>query len=273
MPTRGLHNRRGSIPARAGEPLSIDERRGSMRVYPRTGGGTNRPLTDGSDYVGLSPHGRGNPAAWTTADLTFGSIPARAGEPLGRGIISTWSKVYPRTGGGTTTTVSLMATGPGLSPHGRGNQNRDEVPGSALGSIPARAGEPPALAHSSRPNQVYPRTGGGTVPMGMSNREAEGLSPHGRGNRRPMVARANLEGSIPARAGEPQASRLVWRQNEVYPRTGGGTDKAGSGVVTSWGLSPHGRGNHGTSSCGSGSRRSIPARAGEPMVSRNPPAG
>ena len=92
----------------------------------------------------------------------------------------TW--VYPRTGGGTGGSGALTVTPDrrrGLSPHGRGNPACaipcDELPGP--GSIPARAGEPPATKRSREPgvygggtselldltDRVYPRTGGGTT--------------------------------------------------------------------------------------------------------------
>ena len=53
-----------------------------------------------------------------------------------------WGKVYPRTGGGTAYVDGIALQVKGLSPHGRGNQQRVLVQRDAEGSIPARAGEP-----------------------------------------------------------------------------------------------------------------------------------
>ena len=147
---RGQEGRHGSIPARAGEPL-----RSNLNHAPRSG-----------------------------------SIPARAGEPWvtpPRVIVRT---VYPRTCGGTPSRSRWRLMGPGLSPHVRGNLCHASAIPSAIGSIPARAGEP-CLSRRKRTlaTAVYPRTCGGT------------FSPHqwlcDLGSR-----------SIPARAGEPAAKHL-----------------------------------------------------------------
>ena len=71
----------GSIPARAGEPPTRLLRSGSLPVYPRASGGTDRvPLVLGANY-GLSPRERGNPLRPDRDVLRHRSIPARAGEP------------------------------------------------------------------------------------------------------------------------------------------------------------------------------------------------
>ena len=189
--------RRGSIPARAGEPRSCRDLVGrpglsphgrgnrprADGVYPRTGGGTSRQgkvSIEGlsraawvaAGLKGLSPHGRGNHSARVRPHGDRGSIPARAGEPgttaaRRRGLsphqprrLAPSERVYPRTGGGT------------------GGDDRGSPPQRHPGSIPARAGEP--------------RSG----------------------------ASVNEDGSIPARAGEPHCTAAIRR---VYPRTGGGT--------------------------------------------------
>ena len=51
----------------------------------------------------LSPHGRGNLRRGRSARRMAGSIPARAGEPPTAGPASPSTRVYPRTGGGTST--------------------------------------------------------------------------------------------------------------------------------------------------------------------------
>ena len=74
----------GSIPAWAGETLLYVQRNDNSRVYPRVGGGNigaalRRPL-DG----GLSPRGRGKRAPFQRQRTRAGSIPAWAGETIGR---------------------------------------------------------------------------------------------------------------------------------------------------------------------------------------------
>ena len=253
-----------SIPARAGEPVAAQERGVVGGVYPRTGGGTGDeggqspsipgvyPRTGGGtascelgagDWMGLSPHGRGNLIADCRKLLDRGSIPARAGEPslsrLGRP--ATW--VYPRTGGGTAAGTTSILDAPGVYPRtGGGTVRESDLADAGEGSIPARAGEPGKDRWNEVAEGVYPRTGGGTSSSVCLSRRGWGLSPHGRGNRisrrsfakcprvyprtgggttPPRGPRIGDMGSIPARAGEPGPTRDL--PGGVYPRTGGGT--------------------------------------------------
>ena len=93
-----------------------------------------------------------------------------------------------------------------------------------------------------------------------------GLSPHLRGNQRLGVCSPASDGSIPALAGEPDATlstlRLLW----VYPRTCGGTLSELAPMAARQGLSPHLRGNRIWRPYTSSKRRSIPALAGEPRA-------
>ena len=110
-----------SIPARAGETTIHPYYGYTDAVYPRTGGGNDRPLRPVLQRLCLSPHGRGK-----LDDLRGNrhrplSIPARAGETGAscgeRGLPA----VYPRTGGG--------------------NGNPGTAGKYPAVSIPARAGE------------------------------------------------------------------------------------------------------------------------------------
>ena len=133
---------RGSIPARAGEPGACARTRSPRRVYPRTCGGTIKVSSNPGDVVGLSPHVRGN-LAQEIPDLVLGrSIPARAGEPPAHAAQSPGTGVYPRTCGGTFGDRRQTCWWTGLSPHVRGNLLQGQVHIYAIGSIPARAGEP-----------------------------------------------------------------------------------------------------------------------------------
>ena len=71
----------GSIPARAGEPISLRSSAPPKWVYPRACGGTVFLLTKSARYFGLSPRVRGNPYSAPQRQARKGSIPARAGEP------------------------------------------------------------------------------------------------------------------------------------------------------------------------------------------------
>ena len=153
-------------------------------------------------------------------------------------------RVYPRTCGGTWAPRMGVLTGPGLSPHVRGNPNPIEARLMAPGSIPARAGEPAELRTTRPPGRVYPRTCGGTL-------GGPWVLCHG-------------PGSIPARAGEPRRPAPGQPRTRVYPRTCGGTGYGAIKRAFALGLSPHVRGNHVPLNPALIPQGSIPARAGEP---------
>ena len=130
--------------------------------------------------------------------------------------------------------------------------------------IPARAGEPSASSASCRCDWAYPRAGGGTAVNRCRAIHSRGLSPRGRGNRKPRDVRGGVGGPIPARAGEPLTRSIGRWVTRAYPRAGGGTIGRMGLPVEITGLSPRGRGNRGDTAGGVGPAGPIPARAGEP---------
>ncbi len=112
--------------------------------------------------------------------------------------------------------------------------------------------------------------GGGTQNARMVRRNAQGLSPRGRGNLLNAERRRRRIGSIPAWAGEPPGGPEPGLAFAVYPRVGGGTRQAFVAAGGQSGLSPRGRGNRPTGSASPRNRRSIPAWAGEPRLSKDP---
>ena len=92
---------KGSIPARAGEPGAVTQQTLSEWVYPRSRGGTNISGIGTLSGHGLSPLARGNLYVGQSAGMNFGSIPARAGEPLAITVADRPLRVYPRSRGGT----------------------------------------------------------------------------------------------------------------------------------------------------------------------------
>ena len=71
---------RRSIPAWAGETGHIRPARRRWQVYPRVGGGNRRSRWSIGSLPGLSPRGRGKPAAGPALEEDERSIPAWAGE-------------------------------------------------------------------------------------------------------------------------------------------------------------------------------------------------
>ena len=112
----------GSIPAWAGEPPLAYSSTHAARVYPRVGGGTLMDVFAGPWNRGLSPRGRGNRLRLGCERAGMGSIPAWAGEPCWRRSPCSDSRVYPRVGGGTISSVAPLPRASGLSPRGRGNR-------------------------------------------------------------------------------------------------------------------------------------------------------
>ena len=193
----------GSIPARAGEPAGTGSNRQWKRVYPRACGGTTSRLAIIMARSGLSPRVRGNHLPVGDHHGAVRSIPARAGEPP-PGWRSSWrGPVYPRACGGTRNLLRRSRRWLGLSPRVRGNRPGHRLRRHRHGSIPARAGEPVVLQPRPDHGWVYPRACGGTPMIRCHPTSVRGLSPRVRGNR-PHRPRAQLrQGSIPARAGEP----------------------------------------------------------------------
>ena len=91
----------GSIPARAGEPHQQRQNLAFATVYPRACGGTDDIMALPIADIGLSPRVRGNHPAGVRQVRLYGSIPARAGEPLGLSAADAKRRVYPRACGGT----------------------------------------------------------------------------------------------------------------------------------------------------------------------------
>ena len=202
LPLR-MEERRGSIPACAGEPAFRRAARQSQKVYPRVCGGTGRRRRLTWKKRGLSPRVRGNPMGIMAARERRGSIPACAGEPRKPGPPTRGARVYPRVCGGTRPSGVPAKSGEGLSPRVRGN--RRTVPRRRLppGSIPACAGEPQLNAGLSVVQVVYPRVCGGTTSVSGSGGMKSGLSPRVRGNRHGSTPSRPCQRSIPACAGEP----------------------------------------------------------------------
>ena len=213
---------------------------------------------------GLSPRVRGNRISVSGSADSSGSIPACAGEPPAFRLLPPLGRVYPRVCGGTFVRPAGRARAEGLSPRVRGNPDSILPGGIVSGSIPACAGEPPPLPRSARGRGVYPRVCGGT---GFGRGIAQGhtgLSPRVRGNQIAAARPEQLEGSIPACAGEPTPGVSGERSKRVYPRVCGGTVCGKAHLPGAEGLSPRVRGNLLRPVSGGHWRGSIPACAGEP---------
>ena len=138
--------RRGSIPACAGEPAGCCPLSARKPVYPRVCGGTGAGDYTSGVARGLSPRVRGNPYSSILARKLPRSIPACAGEPGRRNPPEGKLRVYPRVCGGTAKSFARGQLRRGLSPRVRGNRRRRRRTTPRRGSIPACAGEPSTIS-------------------------------------------------------------------------------------------------------------------------------
>ena len=236
-----------------------------MRVYPRVCGGTFPLIHRYHGTTGLSPRVRGNLYRVRRSRPISRSIPACAGEPPGACPGFALEAVYPRVCGGTESVTAGAIGDAGLSPRVRGNRSEEVVRDIDPGSIPACAGEPSPYDGDGEFHAVYPRVCGGTGLRSLQPRDAGGLSPRVRGNRRSRRHDSRRAGSIPACAGEPAAARGSRRSGRVYPRVCGGTVSSSIVSASASGLSPRVRGNQLERGEANANGGSIPACAGEPV--------
>ena len=141
-PMRSAPDKRGSIPACAGEPVASAGIFNGATVYPRVCGGTIRMAMGERRDRGLSPRVRGNLPPYGLASVLDRSIPACAGEPMQCADVGAYRGVYPRVCGGTIFNDLDQRVMNGLSPRVRGNHRLSWPAAIGGGSIPACAGEP-----------------------------------------------------------------------------------------------------------------------------------
>ena len=213
------------------------------QVYPRVCGGTRNHHCYLRFGMGLSPRMRGNRTMRRARLCRTRSIPAYAGEPGSSAVPTPPSTVYPRVCGGTRRSGFPSRPARGLSPRMRGNPMQCEDGGFIGRSIPAYAGEPTLWHGYSHSSRVYPRVCGGTNCRRTGCPVDMGLSPRMRGNHSQQSGEPVAVGSIPAYAGEPDASVCGCPQNRVYPRVCGGTAHQSGNAGAGRGLSPRMRGN------------------------------
>ena len=184
--------------------------RESYGLSPRVRGNRANTLdvqTPAESY-GSIPARTGEPGIrrWTRFTGPLWSIPARTGEPASYALSMLSCRVYPRAYGGTRQSARSFGRPSGLSPRVRGNLIWARVRRSWARSIPARTGEPHLGACAAILGQVYP--------------------PRVRGNHRVIPFEYAVGRSIPARTGEPILPFGVRLYVKVYPRAYGGTGAA-----------------------------------------------
>ena len=97
----------------------------------------------------------------------------------------------------------MVPSNSGLSPRTRGSHRRRRERETQGGSIPAHAGEPHRSKTGNLSAVVYPRARGGAMPWSLYVAAIAGLSPRTRGSHLRDLIQREVQGSIPAHAGEP----------------------------------------------------------------------
>ena len=111
--------------------------------YPCAGGAIVSGLTVPFAGLGLSPRGRGNPDKPYGGAKKPGSVPAWAGQSIGRRPRLPRHRVYPRVGGAILQAYPHHHRAIGLSSRGRGNRRVLRSVFVGQRSIPAWAGQSP----------------------------------------------------------------------------------------------------------------------------------
>ena len=179
----------GPIPARAGQPAVADLVPYAKKAYPRSRGATGWVEVARESDPGLSPLARGNRRRPVALAVSFGPIPARAGQPNPLALIDWRLGAYPRSRGATGLNTDTIKMKQGLSPLARGNRGLAPVFAAPPGPIPARAGQPGTIPPTTQRKWAYPRSRGATCAMVSLLGADEGLSPLARGNRQRLAQR------------------------------------------------------------------------------------
>ena len=263
-----LRHRRidGSIPACAGNPTWRRWRPGPSRVHPRVCGEPRVRGLGSTPRRGPSPRVRGTLRPRRRLPAHHGSIPACAGNPIGRGARVDLAEVHPRVCGEPSSGLNRRPPPRGPSPRVRGTPRQAAGAVAEDGSIPACAGNPPCGASRSAKNRVHPRVCG-EPPTGHQHApSSSGPSPRVRGTPMPASGCACSARSIPACAGNP--SRRVDRGGGggVHPRVCGEPSSTACASSGGRGPSPRVRGTPRQRPVPPMLPGSIPACAGNPSA-------
>ena len=204
-PQRALEERRGSIPACAGEPRPGARGRGTPRVHPRVCGGARVYTVPVAMALGPSPRVRGSQGQRHRSASALGSIPACAGEPERGRVHAPDREVHPRVCGGAREHAVFLGAMAGPRPEGS----------------PAHAGMDPRGGDAPVPRGRLPRSRGDGPIAGETRRQSCRAPPHTRGwtgNRRREARRRT---GSPAHAGMDLALDVWCRVAVRLPRTRG----------------------------------------------------
>ena len=192
---------KGSSPHARGTVYDQHEPHSTDRDHPRMRGEQIERVPGTLAALGSSPHARGTAGRAGARAGHAGIIPACAGNSPPRLSSAPRCRDHPRMRGEQNSSMSLLPSLPGSSPHARGTDRRHRRPCYAQGIIPACAGNSPITISSSRSRRDHPRMRGEQHLPSSASLVGKGSSPHARGTVEEWKAAHESTGIIPACAG------------------------------------------------------------------------
>ena len=256
----------GSIPAHAGQPARSCGQAAPARVHPRSRGAAAVRRRFEGHGKGPSPLTRGSRRWHCELNRLGGSIPAHAGQPRSLATTGWAAGVHPRSRGAAVAGATPLSALQGPSPLTRGSLEVKAQNVALMGSIPAHAGQPKGPACAAIPCRVHPRSRGAAFRASIATPDVSGPSPLTRGSPPHKAVAHCPPGSIPAHAGQPWTPDGRSLGRWVHPRSRGAAREARLHAVCGQGPSPLTRGSHLMQPRPPVHLRSIPAHAGQPMM-------
>ena len=191
----------GIIPAYAGNTGRRPALCAGVGDHPRVCGEHAKLFCCDQPAAGSSPRMRGTQVPASPPDQYIGIIPAYAGNTVFKGKESKVIWDHPRVCGEHVSTTKQTLKGVGSSPRMRGTPRASTSTKSAMGIIPAYAGNTVRSRASLSPCRDHPRVCGEHGIAVACAEVAQGSSPRMRGTLLRVHALALVGGIIPAYAG------------------------------------------------------------------------
>ena len=190
-------------------------------AHPRSRGEHLTSIVTRPRRRGSSPLARGTRPSTSTPQNPTGLIPARAGNTMERGHVHPEHGAHPRSRGEHAATLFSVGSRSGSSPLARGTPGVDAACLVIVGLIPARAGNTFTTTAAVSTHWAHPRSRGEHWSRIYVTTRSAGSSPLARGTPRGFSQTKNIDGLIPARAGntEPPITRKSRRR--AHPRSRG----------------------------------------------------
>ena len=211
----------GLIPAHAGNTTQRPVMALCTWAHPRSREEHSSTARISKPPPGSSPLARGTRHSRTTARVSPGLIPARAGNTNPASARKGHGGAHPRSRGEHATPGALEAAARGSSPLARGTRWCVARQAAHRGLIPARAGNTLMLHESAINIWAHPRSRGEHGLVEQLQGVRLGSSPLARGTRQSGAGKLTRRGLIPARAGNTGRVAVTGGVRRAHPRSRG----------------------------------------------------